>query len=99
GRIAALRPLPAPGYGDDRHEDDSVDTKPSGVNNTQVQALERQSFRLLAILGTLLAFASISTDLYLPALPRISVALGASEGTLQLTISAYLMGFGFGQLF
>jgi DHA1 family bicyclomycin/chloramphenicol resistance-like MFS transporter len=77
-----------------------VDTSPSGANSMQVQsAEEKQSLRLLVVLSVLLAFASISTDLYLPALPTMSVALGASDGTLQLTISGYLLGFGFGQLF
>jgi MFS transporter, DHA1 family, multidrug resistance protein len=56
-------------------------------------------FRFLLILSTLLAFASISTDLYLPAMPAMSVALGASQNTLQLTVSGYLIGFSIGQLF
>ena len=55
--------------------------------------------RISLILGLLLAFASISTDLFLPALPQMSAALGASQGALQLTISTYLVGFGLGQLF
>lgn len=54
---------------------------------------------LLVVLSTLMAFAAISTDLYLPALPRMSVALGASQGTLELTITGYLVGFTLGQLF
>ena len=54
---------------------------------------------MLFILAVLLGFASISTDLFLPALPTMRAALGASEGTLQFAISGYLLGFGFGQLF
>lgn len=57
------------------------------------------SIRLLLVLAVLLGFASISTDLFLPALPTMQVALHASEGTLQFAISGYLLGFGFGQLF
>lgn len=53
----------------------------------------------LAILSTLMAFAAISTDLYLPAIPTMSAALRAQPGTLELTISAYLIGFSAGQLF
>lgn len=69
-------------------------------NHLQEQSVpERQSVQLLVILGVLLAFASISTDLYLPALPKMSVALGASQGALELTISGYLLGFSIGQLF
>ncbi|KKB12527.1 hypothetical protein VE25_06220 [Devosia geojensis] len=54
---------------------------------------------LTALLSLLLGFASISTDLYLPALPTMSVALGADRGTLELTVSSYLLGFSLGQLF
>ena len=57
------------------------------------------SLRMLAVLGLLLAFASISTDLFLPALPAMGIALGAGPGTLEQAISAYLLGFAFGQLF
>jgi hypothetical protein len=46
--------------------------------------------------GTLLAFASISTDLYLPAMPSMSVALAATQATLQYTVSGYLIGFSAG---
>lgn len=56
------------------------------------------SLRILIVLSTLLGFASISTDLYLPALPSMAVALGASQGALELTISGYLIGFSVGQL-
>ena len=53
---------------------------------------------LLVVLGTLLGFASISTDLYLPALPRMAEALGAEQSALELTVSGYLVGFSAGQL-
>ncbi len=56
-------------------------------------------FGLMAFLATLLAFASISTDLYLPALPVMAEALGASQSTMELTVSTYLIGFSIGQLF
>lgn len=58
-----------------------------------------RSLRLMVVLGTLLAFASISTDLYLPALPAMSQALGASQGAIEFTIAGYLVGFSIGQLF
>jgi DHA1 family bicyclomycin/chloramphenicol resistance-like MFS transporter len=54
--------------------------------------------RILAVLGTLLAFASISTDLYLPALPAMGASLHADAGAIELTISGYLVGFSLGQL-
>jgi len=46
-----------------------------------------------------MAFASISTDLYLPAMPAMSKALGASPGAVEWTVSGYLIGFSIGQLF
>lgn len=52
-----------------------------------------------AYLALLLAFASISTDLYLPALPTMVEALGSTHGRLEHTVSAYLAGFAVGQLF
>ena len=54
---------------------------------------------ILAILSLLMAFASISTDLYLPAMPAMQATLGASAGAVELTISGYLVGFSLGQLF
>lgn len=54
---------------------------------------------MLLVLSTLMAFASISTDLYLPALPTMTTSLHADEGELELTISGYLVGFSTGQLF
>lgn len=53
----------------------------------------------MLVLAVLLGFASISTDLFLPALPTMQVALRSTEGMMQLAISGYLLGFGFGQLF
>ena len=46
-----------------------------------------------------MSFASISTDLYLPALPAIAAELHQDSGTIELTISGYLVGFSLGQLF
>ena len=55
-------------------------------------------WRILAVLATLMGFASISTDLYLPAMPAMKQALGASHGMMEFTISGYLVGFCLGQL-
>ncbi|PLX94938.1 MAG: Bcr/CflA family drug resistance efflux transporter [Desulfuromonas sp.] len=54
---------------------------------------------VLAVLSLLMGFASISTDLYLPAMPVMSQALQADAGMLEWTISGYLIGFSSGQLF
>jgi MFS transporter, DHA1 family, multidrug resistance protein len=58
----------------------------------------RHGWRVLAILSALMGFASISTDLYLPAMPAMSASLGANTGMIELTVSGYLIGFSFGQL-
>ena len=59
---------------------------------------ERQGWRVLAILSALLGFASISTDFYLPALPTMAASLRSDPGTVEFTISGYLIGFSLGQL-
>ncbi len=56
------------------------------------------SLRVLLVLSTLLGFASISTDLYLPALPTMAAGLRADAGMVELTIAGYLAGLGAGQL-
>jgi MFS transporter, DHA1 family, multidrug resistance protein len=53
----------------------------------------------LLILSVLMAFSSISTDIYLPALPAMADALHAGTGAMEFTISGYLIGFSLGQFF
>lgn len=66
---------------------------------SSVAASPPLSWHLLGVLSLLMGFASISTDLYLPAMPLMSHSLGAEAGTMELTISGYLLGFSIGQLF
>ncbi|WP_173861308.1 MULTISPECIES: Bcr/CflA family multidrug efflux MFS transporter [unclassified Pseudomonas] len=63
-----------------------------------VQPSDKQRLWILATLSALMAFASISTDLYLPAMPAMAKSLHANAGQLELTISGYLIGFSLGQL-
>ena len=49
-------------------------------------------------LTLLLGIQPISTDLYLPALPTLQREFGASLSATQLTLSALIICFGFGQL-
>ena len=58
----------------------------------------RHGWHQLAVLAALMGFASISTDLYLPAMPAMAGALHASAGSVEWTISGYLIGFSLGQL-
>ncbi len=53
---------------------------------------------ILAVLGLLMGFAYLSTDLYLPAMPAMGRSLHATAGMLEWTISGYLIGFSIGQL-
>jgi MFS transporter, DHA1 family, multidrug resistance protein len=54
---------------------------------------------LLVLLALLSAFTPLSIDMYLPALPTIVVDLGSTAGDIQLTLSAFMLAFGFGQIF
>src|SRR3954462_12296601 len=68
------------------------------TGSVPVAATTPASWRVLTVLSTLLGFASISTDLYLPALPTMAAALHADAGTIELTVTGYLVGFSAGQL-
>lgn len=62
------------------------------------EARHPKELRTLMILSALMSFASISTDLYLPALPTLALDLHAQAGRIELTISSFLIGFSLGQL-
>lgn len=50
-------------------------------------------------LALLLGLQPVSTDVYLPSLPQLTQALGASMSGAQMTMAALLLGFGLAQLF
>ena len=54
--------------------------------------------RLLLLLAALTAFGPMSLDLYLPAFPEIARTYGTDTGSVQLTMSACLLGLGAGQV-
>lgn len=56
------------------------------------------TFALTALLAGLSAVGPLTTDMYLPSLPDIARQLDASSAQVQLTISAYLIGFAGGQI-
>ena len=58
--------------------------------------LHPESPFFLIILGALMAITSLSTDIYLPALPAMEAAL---HGNAELTITGFVVGFAIGQLF
>lgn len=50
------------------------------------------------LLAALLGLQPVTTDLYLPALPALTRALGTQVAAAQLTMSAMILAFGIGQL-
>lgn len=63
----------------------------------QTTARARRFF-LVLVLGCLTAIAPLSIDMYLPALPSLSVSLHASTSVTQLSLTACLIGLAVGQL-
>jgi DHA1 family bicyclomycin/chloramphenicol resistance-like MFS transporter len=55
-------------------------------------------FRMALILGLLSAIGPFAIDMYLPALPDIGRALGADVGAVQLSLTAFFLSLGVGQL-
>lgn len=56
------------------------------------------TFSMTALLALLTAFGPVATDMYVPSLPEIGRLLGADPAIVQLTLSAYLIGFAVGQV-
>jgi MFS transporter, DHA1 family, multidrug resistance protein len=52
---------------------------------------------LVVLLGVLTAFAPLSIDMYLPALPALETYFKATEGAVQLTLAMFIVGFSLGQ--
>jgi DHA1 family bicyclomycin/chloramphenicol resistance-like MFS transporter len=59
---------------------------------------DRLSGRLLVVIALLAALAPFAIDVYLPAFPAMTSDLGASASGVQLTLTAFLLGAGLGQL-
>lgn len=55
----------------------------------------KRSLSFLLILSALMAFTSLSTDIYLPAMPTMEKQL---SGNAELTITGFLTGFAIAQL-
>lgn len=54
--------------------------------------------RMVLILASLAAITPLAIDMYLPALPRISVSFGVPISQVQLSLSLYFFGMALGQL-
>lgn len=57
-----------------------------------------ESLAITLLLAAMAAYGPLSIDIYLPSLPAIGEALGATVGEVQLTLSAFVVGFGASQL-
>src|SRR5215213_8227844 len=53
--------------------------------------------RLILTLGAMTAFAPLSIDMYLPALPALASSFGTGASEVQLTLSAFFFGLALGQ--
>ncbi|MEU8436827.1 multidrug effflux MFS transporter [Streptomyces sp. NPDC029216] len=61
-------------------------------------AARRTGLLVTFVLGGLTALAPLSMDMYLPALPEVTSALGSPAATIQLTLTSCLAGMALGQL-
>ena len=52
---------------------------------------------LLILLGALQAFAPLSIDMYLPAMPVIEKVFHTSTASVQMTMVTFLLGYALGQ--
>jgi DHA1 family bicyclomycin/chloramphenicol resistance-like MFS transporter len=60
--------------------------------------LQEKRLGYALVLGSLAALGPLCTDLYLPALPEMAGDLSTSTASAQLSLTAGLLGLGFGQL-
>jgi DHA1 family bicyclomycin/chloramphenicol resistance-like MFS transporter len=60
-------------------------------------AAPRRDLLLILILGALTAFAPMSTDMYLPAMPKLAIVFGTDARHVQYTLAGFFLGFALGQ--
>ncbi|WP_375423248.1 multidrug effflux MFS transporter [uncultured Friedmanniella sp.] len=70
----------------------------AGTTASATHFVGRRYLQLVLVLGALSAIGPLTIDTYLPALPRLSADLGASDSQAQLTITGLIVGMGLGQL-
>ena len=59
---------------------------------------QNSSLGIVFILGLLAMLMPLSIDMYLPALPVIAAQYHVPDGSAQMTLSTYILGFALGQL-
>ncbi len=60
--------------------------------------MQKNFFRTALVLGLLSAIGPFAVDMYLPALPSIGQSLNASMGAVQLSLMAFFISLGIGQI-
>jgi MFS transporter, DHA1 family, multidrug resistance protein len=88
-----MRPLDLP------KESPIPDPAVETASSTVPPGRARRDAGLILEFGFLSAMAPLSVDIYLPALPMLQKSFAADEARTLFTLSAFLVGFGVGQLF
>lgn len=65
------------------------------ARSSSINKANAVSWYFMSILASLMAFTSLSTDVYLPAMPQMAHDL---QGNIELTITGFLIGFALAQL-
>ncbi|MFI0910947.1 multidrug effflux MFS transporter [Streptomyces abikoensis] len=79
--------------------DESTEGTAGHIRGYEPEArMRRAGLVMTLVLGGLTALPPLSMDMYLPALPEVTSALGSPAATIQLTLTACLMGMALGQL-
>ncbi|SOD59069.1 MFS transporter, DHA1 family, bicyclomycin/chloramphenicol resistance protein [Streptomyces zhaozhouensis] len=76
----------------------STPSLPPPLPTPQLSKRRKAGLLIVLILGSLSALPPLSIDMYLPALPEVADSLGTGAATIQLTLTACLLGLGLGQL-
>lgn len=84
-------PLANPAPQEGREKEARVDIFPSGRGRST-------PWRLLALLMAMTAIGPATLNILVPALPGLATQLGTDTGTVQLTLSLYLLSLAAGQL-
>ncbi|ARZ70404.1 multidrug effflux MFS transporter [Streptomyces sp. HU2014] len=87
--------IPGPGPAEARDPDTPATATTTAAPAT---AARRTSLLVTLVLGGLTALPPLSMDMYLPALPEVTDALHSPAATVQLTLTACLLGMALGQL-
>ncbi len=72
--------------------------RPGPGSGRDIGSLRRTGLLVTLVLGGLTATPPLAMDMYLPALPEVTGSLNAPAATVQLTLTACLLGMALGQL-